>query len=54
MYMAKRMPAGALMVMEVETLSRGIWSKSISMSARELMDTPTLPTSPWASSWSLS
>ena len=52
MYMARRMAAGALMVMEVLTLSRGIPSKRISMSSSESMATPTLPTSPWARGWS--
>ena len=44
--------AGALMVMEVDTLSRGMPWKRRSMSARESMATPTLPTSPWARGWS--
>ena len=41
-----------LMVMEVETSSRGIPWKSTSMSSRESMATPTLPTSPSAMGWS--
>lgn len=48
MYMASSTEAGALIVMEVETLSSGIWSKRISMSAKLSIATPTLPTSPWA------
>ncbi len=36
------------MVIEVETLSSGIPSKSSRMSSMESMATPTLPTSPWA------
>src|SRR2546422_7783321 len=36
------------MVMEVETFSRGIPSKRVSMSSSESMATPTLPTSPCA------
>jgi hypothetical protein len=47
-YMASNTPAGALMVIEVETLSSGIWSKSCSMSRMDEIETPTLPTSPWA------
>ena len=47
MYMESRMAAVELMVMEVETLSSGMPSKRISMSASESMATPTLPTSPW-------
>ena len=46
MYIASSTEAGALMVMEVETLPRSIWSKRISISARESIATPTLPTSP--------
>ncbi len=45
-YMARRMAAVELIVMEVDTLSSGIPSKSTSISARESMATPTLPTSP--------
>ena len=52
MYIARRTEAGALIVMEVETLSRGMPSKRISMSARESIATPTLPTSPWERGWS--
>ena len=47
MYMASKTAAGALMVMEVLTLSKGIPSKSSSISSRESMATPTFPTSPW-------
>ena len=46
MYIAKSTEAGALIVMDVETLPRSIWSKSVSMSASESIATPTLPTSP--------
>jgi hypothetical protein len=45
-YMASRIMAGELMVMEVEIASRGIRSNRTSMSARVSMATPTLPTSP--------
>ncbi|MNL59897.1 hypothetical protein D3C87_1836600 [compost metagenome] len=51
-YMHRRMAAGALMVIEVETLSSGIPSNSTSMSARLSMATPVRPTSPAASGWS--
>ena len=44
----------ALIVIEVLTRSSGIPSKSTSMSARESMATPTLPTSASARGWSLS
>jgi hypothetical protein len=40
------MIAGPLMVIDVETLSRGIPSNSVSMSARLEIATPHLPTSP--------
>ena len=40
------------MVMLVVTLSRGMSRNSVRMSWMELMDTPTLPTSPRAISWS--
>src|SRR3984957_19822411 len=39
-YIAQMMAAGELMVMEVVISQSGIWSKRISMSARELMATP--------------
>ena len=51
-YSASRMAAVELMVIEVETSSSGMPSKSASMSAREQMATPTLPTSPRARGWS--
>ena len=41
-------------VIEVLTRSRGISAKSSSMSSRELMETPTRPTSPSAIGWSAS
>jgi len=40
------------MVMDVETLSRGMPSRRVSMSLSESMATPTLPTSPAAMGWS--
>ncbi len=46
MYMASKTAAGALIVMDVETRSRGMPSNRISISARESMATPTFPTSP--------
>ncbi len=46
MYMAKRMEAGAFMVMEVDILSRLIPSKITSMSCSESTATPQMPTSP--------
>ena len=46
------MAAGPLMVIEVETLSSGIPSNSVSMSARLEMATPHLPTSPSERGWS--
>ena len=51
-YMARSTAAGALMVMEVLTWSRGMPLNRISMSWSESMATPTLPTSPMAISWS--
>ena len=48
MYMAMRTAAGAFIVIDVETLARGISLKRVSMSARLSMATPTLPTSPLA------
>ncbi len=47
-YIASRIEAGAFIVIEVETLSRGILSNKISISARVSIATPTLPTSPSA------
>ena len=52
--MASAMIAVALMVIEVVTWSRGIPSKSTSMSASELTATPSLPTSPRLMGWSAS
>jgi hypothetical protein len=46
------MMAGPLMVMETETWSSGIPSKSVSMSSSELMATPHFPTSPSERGWS--
>jgi hypothetical protein len=51
-YMARMTAAGALMVMEVLTWSRGMPAKRSSMSSRESMATPTLPASPRARGWS--
>ncbi len=51
-YMARSTAAGAFIVMEVDTLSRGIPLNTTSMSSRESMATPTLPTSPSARGWS--
>src|SRR5678810_11051 len=51
-YMDQRTVAGALVVMEVLILSSGIPSKSTSISARESMATPHLPTSPADIGWS--
>ncbi len=42
------MAAGALIVIDVETVSSGIPSKSSCMSSIESIATPTLPTSPCA------
>ena len=42
------------MVIDVETSSSGIPLSSTSMSRSELIDTPTLPTSPRARGWSAS
>ena len=47
-YSASRMIAVALMVMDVDTLSSGMPSKSTAMSSMESMATPTRPTSPEA------
>ena len=51
-YIAKRTAAGALIVIEVLTLSRGIPLNNISISFNESIATPTFPTSPWANAWS--
>ena len=48
------MAAVKLMVIEVETSPRGIPLRSTSMSRRELIETPTFPTSPRARGWSAS
>ena len=45
-YIASNIIAGALMVIDVLTLSSGIPSSNSLMSARVEIDTPTLPTSP--------
>ena len=49
-YIATRTGAGALIVIDVETRSRGMPSNTVSMSARESIATPTWPTSPAARS----
>ena len=41
-----------MIVMEVLTLSRGISENRVSISSRESMATPTLPTSPCDMGWS--
>ncbi|MBP2687786.1 MAG: hypothetical protein H6Q81_2691 [Deltaproteobacteria bacterium] len=46
MYIASRMAAVELIVIEVETLPRGIRSNRSSMSSSESIATPTFPTSP--------
>ena len=43
-----QIPLGALMVIDVDTVPSGIWSKSVRMSSTPSMATPTLPTSPCA------
>ena len=48
-YRARRIAAVELIVIEVLTSSSGSPSRSISMSASELIGTPTRPTSPVAS-----
>ncbi len=45
-YIARRIAAVALIVIEVVTLSSGMPAKSCSRSARLEIDTPTFPTSP--------
>ena len=52
MYMASRIAAVELIVIEVETSPRGIRAKRTSMSSRESIATPTFPTSPKAIGWS--
>ena len=49
MYMAQMMAAGELIVMLVETLSRGMPSSRISMSLSDETATPHVPNSPNAS-----
>ncbi len=51
-YMASTWGAVALIVIDVLTLLRGIPSKRISMSFKELTGTPAFPTSPSAKGWS--
>ena len=48
MYIATKIEAGALIVIEVEIWSSEIPSNSVSMSASVSMATPTCPTSPAA------
>ncbi len=45
-YSSSRTDAGALMVIDVETLSSGMPAKSTRMSSIESIATPTFPTSP--------
>ena len=45
-YIARRIAAVALIVIEVVTSPMGMPSKSRAKSSRELIDTPTFPTSP--------
>ena len=45
-YRRSRIAAGALIVIEVETWSSGIWSKAVRMSSIESIATPVRPTSP--------
>ncbi len=52
MYIANKTLAGALMVIDVLTLSKGIPLNNISMSFNESMATPTFPTSPSDNPWS--
>ena len=51
-YSASRMIAVELIVIDVETRSSGIPSKSVAMSSIESIATPTRPTSPAAIGWS--
>ena len=51
-YISSSTAAGALMVIDVDTVSSGMPLKSVRMSSTVSMATPTLPTSPcatWAS-----
>ncbi len=52
MYMARIGSTAPFMVIETETLSRGIASNRIFMSRIESMATPALPTSPTTRGWS--
>ena len=52
MYKESRMMAVALIVIDVDTRSSGIRSKSAAMSSIASIATPTRPTSPAASGWS--
>jgi hypothetical protein len=54
MYKASSHGAVALMVIEVLVCASGMPSNSTAMSASEQIGTPTRPTSPAASGWSLS
>jgi len=54
MYRHRRMAAVALMVIDVDTRSSGMPSKSSAMSSTLPMETPTLPTSLRAMRWSAS
>ena len=45
-YISRSRAAGALIVIDVETLSSGSPAKSTRMSSMESIATPTLPTSP--------
>jgi hypothetical protein len=47
-YSSSSTAAGALIVIDVDTVSSGISSNSTRMSSSESMATPTLPTSPEA------
>ena len=49
-YIATSTGAGALIVIDVDTVSSGMPSNTVSMSARESIATPTWPTSPAARS----
>ena len=51
-YIASRIAAVALIVIEVETRSSGISRKSSARSSTVSMATPTRPTSPCAIGWS--
>ncbi len=52
MYSASSQAAVALIVIDVFIWSSGMPSSSVSMSPLWAIETPTLPTSPRASSWS--